>query len=475
MVNRTLVDKTLTHQTSRRELLTDATKTGVGAAGLALLGRSVAGAGAVSAAQEQVQISMMGWGSPLEKANVEAGLQAFQEQNPEITVEWIHVPDDYATKLKTTLAGGTPPDVYWLTNPRDYIARGVVMDVTSQIESDAVLGAPDYFIQPQEEVRCTVNNQWYGIGSCWVLTHLYYNVDLFEQAGLEPPSPDPANAWTWDEFLEVARQLTADSAGNHPEDDGFNAEDIQQWGIFWPTAYIQRDAMVLSNGGESFTDAYECKLGEPAAVEAIQALADLTNVHHVAPQSSASAAMGMDQMQMLASGKVAMLADGSWALQDIAKMGFNYGCAVLPKMKEPVTGALAHLHVIHSATDQPDASWKLLAYLSSDDYQRGLCQVGLWLPSHTSLLTEEGLATWLTPEVHPEGYDLIATSYLQDHSRAFFYPAGFEEADQMVTSALDPVWIGAQTAQQALAESGVIDQINELLRTNKEQLDAATT
>jgi ABC-type glycerol-3-phosphate transport system substrate-binding protein len=117
----------------------------------------------------------------------------------------------------------------------------------------------------------------------------------------------------------------------------------------------------------------------------------------------------------------------------------------------------------------------LLAYLSSDDYQRGLCQVGLWLPSHTSLLTEEGLATWLTPEIHPEGYDLIATSYLQNHSKAFYFPAGFEEADQLITSALDPVWIGAQTAQAALAESGVIDQVNEILQTNKAQLDEATS
>lgn len=473
MVIRNLIDAR--RQTSRRELMADAARVGAGAAGAAMLSGPATKAVAASAAQEQVQISMMGWGSPLEKANVETGLQAFQEQNPDITVEWIHVPDDYATKLKTALAGGTPPDVYWLSNPRDYIARNVVMDVTEQIAADPVLGAPDYFIQPQEEVRCTVNNQWYGIGSCWVLSHLYYNVDLFEQAGIEPPSPDPANAWTWDEFLDVARQLTVDSAGLHPDDEGFNADDIQQWGIFWPTYYIQRDALVFSNGGESFTDAYECKLGEPEAVEAIQALADLTNVHHVAPQSSASAAMGMDQMQMLASGKVAMLADGSWALQDIAQMGFSYGCAVLPMLKEPATGAMAHLHVIHSSTDQPEASWKLLAYLSSDDYQRGLCQVGLWLPSHTSLLTEEGLASWLTPEIHPEGYELIATQYLQNHSKAFYFPAGFEEADQLITTALDPVWIGAQTAQEALVDSGVIDQVNEILQTNRAQLEAATS
>ena len=46
----------------------------------------------------------------------------------------------------------------------------------------------------------------------------------------------------------------------------------------------------------------------------------------------------------LASGKLAILSDGSWALQDIAKLGFRYGCGVLPKMKEAATAMQAHLH-----------------------------------------------------------------------------------------------------------------------------------
>jgi ABC-type glycerol-3-phosphate transport system substrate-binding protein len=70
-----------------------------------------------------------------------------------------------ATKLKTSLAGGTPPDVFWATNPRDYVARGVVMDVTANVQADPALSAPDYFIQPQEQTRSTVNGKWYGIGS----------------------------------------------------------------------------------------------------------------------------------------------------------------------------------------------------------------------------------------------------------------------------------------------------------------------
>src|SRR3712207_1217310 len=80
--------------------------------------------GAAAPQGETVTISMLGWGSPLEKENVDKGLKLFQEQNPGITVEWLHTPQDYATKLQTMLAGGTPPDVYWANNMLDYLARG---------------------------------------------------------------------------------------------------------------------------------------------------------------------------------------------------------------------------------------------------------------------------------------------------------------------------------------------------------------
>ena len=160
--------------------------------------------------------------------------------------------------------------------------------------------------------------------------------------------------------------------------------------------------------------------------------------------------LGLNGNQMLASGRLAILADGSWALQDIAKMGFKYGAGVLPKLKNSVTEAQAHVHMIHKDTKHPDEAWKLLAFLSSDDYQLGLIKVGLWLPSHTSLLTEEGIAKWLTPGVHPDGYKQIATDYLGKAARNYFYPAGFAEADQILTSALDPAWVGKVSVKDAL-------------------------
>lgn len=489
---------------SRREFLQKVTRTGLGLAGLAALtacgaspagtagtaatsgaatgagaaatsgAATGAGTAATSAAAPQggrATISMLGWGSPLEKQNVDNALKLFQQRNPGITVQWLHTPQDYPTKLKTMLAGGTPPDVFWANNVLDYVARDVVMDVTDRIKQDPVLSKPDYFLQPQETERSTLNGKWYGIGSTWVVPHLYYNVAMLEKAGVEPPSYDPNKAWTWDQFLENARKLTLDAAGKRPGEPGFDANNVQQWGVSWPNWSLLREVLVFSNGGDAFTKDFTCKLGEPAAIEAIQALADLANKHKVAPQTAQTEQLGMSSQQMLASGKLAILADGSWALQDIAKLGFKYGCGVLPKLKTATTAGTAHLHVISKGTKNPDAAWKLLQFLSSDDYQRGLIKAGLWLPSHTSLLSPEGVRSWLTPGVHPQGYEQIATVYLTKYTRYYFQPAGFEEANQIISSALDPVWIGKKTAAEALTPD-VIKKANDVLQKTGAKLKA---
>ena len=467
---------------SRRAFLARLAGLGAGAAGMQLLGAcgsapatttSTGGDTASAPGQSgaaQVTISMMGWGSILEKENVQKGLDLFQERNPTIKVNWLHTPEDYETKLKTMLAGGTPPDVFWAGNMADYVSRGVVMDITERIKSDPVLGAPDYFLQPQEEQRAMINNKWYGIGSCWVMPHLYYNIDILTQAGVTPPSTDPAQAWEWNEFVEIARKLTVDANGKHPGDSGFDENNVKQWGVSWPTWNQMRDVMVFSNGGESYTADYKVKLNDPVAIEAMQQVADLFNVHKVAPRAASMEQLGLNGMQMLSSGRLAILMDGSWALQDIAKMDFSYGAGVLPKMKTPVTVSQAHMHLIHKDTKNPDAAWKLLAFLSSDDYQMGLLKVGLWLPSHTSLTTEEGMKQWITAGVHPEGYQQLVTDYLGKTARNYFFPAGFGEADQLITSALDPVWIGQKSVADALTESDAVAKAEAVLAKARESL-----
>ncbi len=422
-------------------------------------------------AQESVKITFMGWGGTEEDEGVRAAIEVFeQEKNGRIQVDWLHTPENYTDKLLSMVAAGTPPDTAFVGSGdfQAWACDGLLLDITSWLEADPELGKPDYFIQPQEKERCTIGGRWYGIGSCWVAPHIYYNGDIFEEEGIEPPSNDPEEVWDWNTFLDVAKQLTIDSKGRHPGEDGFDPDDIQRWGVHWPTWSIPLHAAIASNEGYWLNpDTGLLELDKPPAIEAVQAIADLNLRHHVAPAAASFEQLGMDNTQMLETGKLAMAIDGSWALAWITKIEATLGTAALPKMKVPATDMQAHLHCGFADSQYPEEAWEWLRFLATPFYQLLFLKMGLWLPSQRALMTEEGLRKWMTLRaapgegVHPAGYEKIVTEFVPKYGRVLYQPPGFPEASSIINPAFDAIWVGDKTAEEALTEA--VPEANAIL------------
>jgi multiple sugar transport system substrate-binding protein len=430
---------------------------------------------AIPPAPKPVTIVFTGWGGTEEDNGVKNAVKYFQDQTPDIKVNWIQIPENYAEKILSMVAAGTPPDDAFCYNTiyQDYATKGLLMDVTANIKADPVIGAPDYFIEPQEQNRCVVNGKWYGIGSCWVAAHMYYNADIFAKEGITPPSNSPDEAWDWDKFLEVAKQLTVDANGKHPGEAGFDRDNIQRWGVQWPQnneVYVH--AAIAANGGLWIDPATgQVVLDQPASTEALQKIADLMLVQNVAPRNAAFSALGLTNTQMLENGKLAMAIDGSWALSWITKINATLGTAVLPKMKQLGTDMQAHIHVAFAASKYPDAAWKWLRFLATEYYQLQFCKMGLWLPSQTALMTPDGIKKWYTERtapgqgVHPPGYDKIVTEFVPKYGHVLYMPPGYPEADALITPAMDAIWVGDKTAEAAM--KAVVPQANAVLKAAK--------
>jgi multiple sugar transport system substrate-binding protein len=429
-------------------------------------------------AAETVTITFSGWGASEEDEGVQAAIKVFEEEIPNIKVDWLHIPDNYQDKILSMAAAGTPPDTGFVDNGafRTYVRDGMLLDITDMLKADPVVGAKDYFIEPQETERCTYEGRWYGIGSCWVAPHVYYNADVFEEAGIEPPSNDPAEAWDWDTLLQVATQLTVDANGNHPGDSGFDINNVERWGIHWPTWSIPLHGAIASNGGYWIDpDTHLLALDKPEAFEALQAVADLMLKHQVMPSSSVfEEAAGMaDTTQMLETGRLAMAVDGSWALSWMYKIQATLGTAVLPMLKQPATDMQAHLHCAFAATKSPDAAWQWVRFLATEFYQLLFLRIGLWLPSQTALMTPEGMEKWYTLRtsptegVHPEGYDKIVTDYVPNYGHVLYMPPGYPKADSIITPALDAIWVGDQTAEEAMAAA--VPEANAILEAEQQR------
>ncbi|MDP4097271.1 sugar ABC transporter substrate-binding protein [Paenibacillus sp. P96] len=387
-----------------------------------------------------VTLKFMGWeASPLETQSVQQGLDAFMKAHPNIKVEYQPVPQaQYVQKLLTMLAGNSAPDVFFLgsTEYRAFQKRGVLLDLTDRFQADLSV---DEFIPSAANIM-QIDGNIYGVSSCTVSPVLYYNKDIFDKAGIAYPPGDPAKAWTWEQFRDTAKQLTIK-----------NGDKVTQYGAFGLEAFANTTAEILSNNGTLFNeDGTKMTINTPQTKQVLQSVLDLRLVDGASPTAKTLESIGMKPAQMLQTGKVAMMIDGSWALQELATMGFPVGVAALPKFERAVTQGQAHLHSVAANTKHPEEAWELVKFLSSEEYQIGLVKEGLWMPNRTALYTEEGIAKWYNDKVHPEGFKELVP-FFKDAEAHPFSLIRQNKVNDIITEETDKLWYSGQSVDATLA------------------------
>lgn len=80
---------------------------------------------------------------------------------------------------------------------------------------------------------------------------LYYNEDCLEAAGIEPYTTDWKNPMDWDTFVENCKKLTIDRNGKHPDEEGFDPDNIEQYGVSITKGRVM---VLLAAAGINWTD-----------------------------------------------------------------------------------------------------------------------------------------------------------------------------------------------------------------------------
>ncbi len=135
--------------------------------------------------------------------NLQTIVDAFEEANPDITVEVTTLPyADYGTALQTDLAAGTASDVFDLeyANYKEFQANGVLAPLEISDTSAYRESLIDAY---------STDGTSYALPSSFSDVVLYYNADLFDAKGLDYPSSD----WTWADEKAAAEALTDQAAG----------------------------------------------------------------------------------------------------------------------------------------------------------------------------------------------------------------------------------------------------------------------
>jgi len=434
-----------------------------------LLGTSAAAAGAAllsaraipALAQDKVELVFTYWGSPQEQEAVAQMCESFNKEHPKIEVRPQYVPNEgYTEKMTTMLAGGTPPDIAYMDAEQafDWTLQGKTLDlapfVTADPESATLLPNTNYTYDGGKKIMST------SLAIGIMLT--YYNKKMFAEAGVNMPPSKAAEAWQWNDFVEIAKRLTKDRSGKDATDPAFNPDDIDVYGVSYQTWWGGYMPFVLSNGGDfASPDGMEFGLNKPEAVEAIQAMQDLTYKHHVAPTPEQSSSMPSTDI-LLRTGKLAIDLNGMWKVLDYSQYkDLDWSVGVLPYHKKPATLRWGIPIVVSSTVKDPAAAYEFYRWRYSPE-RIDLYKRGLWMPIQGDYYTDPAkIDSWINgiPGTFPaESKDVFIDYTLNNASPPPIYSLkNFGQIqNEAVVPGLQAVFAGEKSAQEAMDEAAKI-------------------
>jgi ABC-type glycerol-3-phosphate transport system substrate-binding protein len=371
-------------------------------------------------------VKVLSFNNPLFQQPKDALLGALAQSDSGLKPDVIVFPGqigEFRLKAVATYAGGDIPDAQWIHPSITSLlgSRKLVRPLEELSRRDAQTRIGDFYPGIVEYFRwngATYGLPWYSPGFAYV-----YNKTLFERLGVTLPDRlEQQRNWTWETFVTTLRSLTRGPAGSPDRTIGMHAESTN---LDWICAWIWR------HGGDVFNkDSTKCVLNEPAAVEAIQNIADLYLRHQVInygphtqdfPEGFLSGRVGLRQAN-----KEATAPDRN----DIARASFALGLAPASRGKAGRPTRIGTL-AFGAAQNGPngDAGWRWVRFMGGPQAAEILMDRRATLPVRPAFAKlpafDRSMADW-------ENRDVWLDS--QASARALQQPASYDEIATLWTA-----------------------------------------
>jgi len=358
---------------------------------------------------KDVEIRYAYWAEPM-TAYYETLKEEFEEANPNIKIileptAW----GDYWTMMDTAITAGGAADVFHMNGPniKKYADGGVILSLDEYI-SGSNLSMSNY--PPAMNEMYTFNNTMYGIVMDYDTIGLFYNKDLFDQAGVSYPT----NSWTWNDLVSAADAISA--LGDDIYGIAANLQDQQG---FYNTSFAEGGWFVKSGAtSDSFG------FNDPGTRAGIQVWVDLLEAGYSPTQLSLEENEGYLQFM---SGRLGMIFSGTWMASfytdpvDSSVAGV-LGVEELPLMSSGNRASVIHgkANCIASDTEHPDEAWLWVELLGGDRAQSLLGEMGIAVPAH---LSYSNLLFAAYPNLNMQIFATAAQNY------SYPYPSSLHRAD----------------------------------------------
>lgn len=340
----------------------------------------------------------------------------YEAEHPDVRIERTSIGfGDLKASIIRAAATGTMPDIVIIDNPdhQAMAAQGALADITDYISDWA--DSEQYFAGPWSSTVFGGRN--YGVPWRSNATAIYYNEDLFAEAGIDaPPS-------SWEELRSAAQALTA------PDRPGFCFSAIPtEEGTFTFLPFLWQA------GGDIPT------IGDDASVKALEFLSALINEDGSVSPAVTSWSQG-DVYQQFIAGQCAMMINGPWQLPGIRAENLDFTWNVAPwPCDEECASALGGENFAIGNNGNVEAAWDVIRWLAQPEQLEIYLQDAGMLPNREDMAAGE---VWQDDPIIAEFVDMVAVA------RARAYGPEYPQISEHIMTMVHNVIAGGQPAEMA--------------------------
>lgn len=339
----------------------------------------------------------------------------------------------YQDVLIAEIEAGTAPDVFWIpgTDIARFAEAGLILNLNDLATADADYSADDFYAGPMGFLTTSIEE---GTPALWGLPRdvsafaIYYNADLFDEAGVAYPGGED---WTWERFAEASAAISG--LGDDITGFGMNAW-WANWGYF-----------VNAAGSGFFNEDFtSCGLDNEGTVAGLDFARSLI-------ADGSALAWGTDSEPPFLAGQLGMFMNGRWATPGtIANADFNWNVAPLPvgPSGEATNWLFWGAYVVNANTANPAEAWDLVTRLTSAEIQGQIASLGANIPSRA---TEEAIELFLgtLPDSGVNNQAFVdGTTSADVRTEAPLFAGDWSAIDQAYGTAVTAVLNGELSAQE---------------------------
>ncbi len=393
---------------------------------------------------EDANLRFMWWGGDTRHAQTIEALELYMANNPGTRIEFEYTGwSGYFDKLLTQIAGNNAPDIVQLsyTSVSEYVYRDQLLSLSDAIDDGT------FRVENLNEDLLGVYNydgNLYAVPSGINAQLLYYNIDMFDELGVDYPT----SGMTLDEYYDLGRTVNdaARAAGNE-DFYGLNAFTADYAGF---DVAFQR--MILDFGGNMWTqDSSAAAFNSDAGLQTLaysnipfeEGFAPPLELTKSNPDGISDFAIGRTSMVIANATVAAVYEDGA---------EFEVGMALAPFGNNyNVTWYQAsQVFTIMNQTEYPTEAIKVLDFMINDleagailGFERGIS------------LNEEVRSSFVDEMTDFEKLQLELVNSVADNIDEKVmepYPIGYINIHTEASRILEGYYYGATTAEDALAE-----------------------